>query len=60
MIKRQYRLPLSVFAAIAVVADLAWAVGFQLGETKEQLKLKMRRLGDRPRYRTCRCRADNR
>jgi hypothetical protein len=28
-----------VFAAIVVPATLAWALGIQLGETKEQLKL---------------------
>jgi len=29
-----------VFAALVLGADPAWAEGFQLGETKEQLKLK--------------------
>lgn len=40
MFMRKYRLPLFVFAAFALAANLAWAIGFQLGETKKQLKLK--------------------
>src|SRR5687767_2762588 len=32
--------PSLVFAAMAVSAHLAWAEGFELGESKEQLKLK--------------------
>lgn len=40
MIVRELRLPAIVFAVIALPASLVWALGFQLGETKEQLKLK--------------------
>jgi hypothetical protein len=29
-----------VFVALVLAAHLAWAIGFQLGETKDQLKLK--------------------
>lgn len=40
MCVRKLRLPLIVFAAIVLTANLAWALGFELGETKEQLRLK--------------------
>ena len=40
MFVRKFRLPSIVFAAIFLAANLAWAEGFGLGETKEQLKLK--------------------
>ena len=40
MFVRKFRLPAIVFAAIVLPASLVWAIGFQLGETKEQLKLK--------------------
>ncbi|MHC4403878.1 MAG: hypothetical protein ACYTG0_29830 [Planctomycetota bacterium] len=40
MYVREFRLPSIVFAAIVLSANLAWAEGFGLGETKEQLKLK--------------------
>ena len=40
MFVRKFCLPLIVFAALVLAANLAWALGFQLGETKEQLKLK--------------------
>ena len=33
-------LPLVVLAAIVLSANLAWALGLELGESKEQLKLK--------------------
>ena len=39
MFVRKFRLPLILFAVV-LPASLAWAVGFQLGETREQLKLK--------------------
>ncbi|HVW00048.1 MAG TPA: hypothetical protein VHB77_06905, partial [Planctomycetaceae bacterium] len=28
------------FAAVALVANLVWALGFQLGQSKDELKLK--------------------
>jgi hypothetical protein len=37
---RKFRLPSIVFAAVVLTACFAWAEGFGLGETKEQLKLK--------------------
>jgi hypothetical protein len=37
---RKLRLPPVMFAAIVSAANLAWAVGFELGESKDQLKLK--------------------
>jgi hypothetical protein len=37
---RKLRLPLIGCAALVLAATLAWAEGFGLGETKEQLKLK--------------------
>ena len=37
---RKFCLPSIVFAAIALTVNLAWAAGFGLGQTKEQLKLK--------------------
>jgi len=40
MYVRKFCLPSIVFAAIVLAANLAWAMGEQLGETKEQLKLK--------------------
>ena len=40
MYVRKFRLLSIVFAAIILAANLAWAMGFLLGETKEQLKLK--------------------
>ena len=40
MFLRKLRLPLVLFAAILLSANFAWALGQQLGETKEQLKLK--------------------
>jgi hypothetical protein len=40
MFARKFRLPAIVIAVIVLPACLAWAVSFQLGETKEQLKLK--------------------
>ncbi len=40
MCVRKICLPAMVFAAFVLTANLAWALGFQLGETKEQLKLK--------------------
>lgn len=40
MFVRKFRLPAMVFAAIVLPASLVWALGEQLGETKEQLKLK--------------------
>jgi len=40
MYVRKFRLQLIVFATIIVIATVAWSMGFQLGETKEQLKLK--------------------
>jgi hypothetical protein len=40
MFVRKFRVPLILFAAIVLPAGLAWAMGEQLGQTKEQLKLK--------------------
>jgi hypothetical protein len=40
MFLRKLRVPLVLFAAILLPANFAWALGEQLGETKEQLKLK--------------------
>ena len=40
MLVRKFRLPSIVFGAIVLAACFAWAEGFGLGETKEQLKLK--------------------
>jgi hypothetical protein len=40
MYARQWRLPLLVIAALLLAADLAWAIGFELGETKAELKLQ--------------------
>lgn len=40
MYVRKVYFPSMAFAATILVANLAWALGFQLGETKEQLKLK--------------------
>ena len=40
MYARKFRLPSLMFAAIVLASNSAWALGFQLGETKEQLKLK--------------------
>ena len=37
---RKCRLPLFVVAAFALTANVAWAEGIELGETKEQLMLK--------------------
>lgn len=39
MFSRKMRLSLAVFVAMAVAANVAWAIGFQLGETKEELEL---------------------
>jgi len=39
MFMRTLRLSSMVFAAIVLAANRAWALGFRLGETKEQLKL---------------------
>jgi hypothetical protein len=39
MFVRKFRLLALVFVALVMPATLAWALGFQLGETKEQLKL---------------------
>ena len=36
---RTLHLPLLVLAAIVIPASLSWAMGFRLGESKEQLKL---------------------
>ncbi len=40
MFMRTLRLSLMVLAALVLAAGAAWAMGFQLGETKEQLRLK--------------------
>ena len=40
MLAKKFRLPAIIVAVIVLPAGLAWAVSFQLGETKEQLKLK--------------------
>lgn len=40
MYARNWRLPLIASAALVLIANPAWALGFRLGETKEQLKLK--------------------
>jgi hypothetical protein len=40
MYARRFGLPAAVFAGVVSAAGLAWALGFELGETKEQLKLK--------------------
>ena len=40
MCSRKLRLCLMAFAATVLTAGLAWALGFSLSETKEQLKLK--------------------
>ncbi len=40
MYVRKFCLPSTVFAAIVLAANLAWAEGLGLAETKEQLKLK--------------------
>ncbi|MCA9025673.1 MAG: hypothetical protein KDA86_10715 [Planctomycetaceae bacterium] len=37
---RNLKLLLAVIAVIAIPASFAWALGFQLGESKEKLKLK--------------------
>ncbi|MGI8980264.1 MAG: hypothetical protein ACR2FY_13645 [Pirellulaceae bacterium] len=37
---RKFCLPSLVLAAIVLAGNLAWALGLELGETKEQLKLK--------------------
>ena len=39
MFSRTLRLPSILLAACAMAPALAWGVGFELGETKEQLKL---------------------
>ena len=40
MYVRKFCLSLVVLAAMVLTPNLAWALGFELGETKEQLKLK--------------------
>jgi hypothetical protein len=40
MFGRKFRVPLVLFAASALPASIAWGMGEELGETKEQLKLK--------------------
>ena len=40
MCVRKLRLPAFAFAAVVLAADVTWALGFRLGETKEQLGLK--------------------
>jgi hypothetical protein len=40
MFAKKFRLPAIVIAVIVLPASLVWALEFQLGETKDQLKLK--------------------
>ena len=40
MFNRKLHLPLLAFSVIALAACFAWAEGFGLGESKEELKLK--------------------
>jgi hypothetical protein len=40
MFARTLRLSLLAVAALVLSANIAWGMGFELGETKEQLKLK--------------------
>ena len=40
MYMRKFRFPSIVFASIVLAANVVWAAGFRLSETKEQLKLK--------------------
>jgi hypothetical protein len=38
--RRKLCVSLFAFAVVALVANLAWALGFQLGQSKDELKLK--------------------
>jgi len=40
MFTRTLRLSLMILVALALTANIAWSLGLELGETKEQLKLK--------------------
>ena len=40
MFLRKLRLPFFVLAVIALAANFVWALNFELGETKQQLKLE--------------------
>lgn len=40
MYVRKFCLPLVMLATMVLTPNLAWALGFELGETKEELKLK--------------------
>ena len=40
MFRQKFLVPLVAFVTVALGANLAWGIGFELGESKEKLKLK--------------------